>query len=358
MQIGWGSGEVGEGVIYLGACRLFMFRPMVILGLVALAIGVFSCAKREEQAGTPSAPDRRPTTRSSTRASTRPTMRPATRPSTLVALPDPNLHNAHRVTGNVFSGAQPDDEGAFRSLAAIGVKTIISVDSARPDAEMARKFGMRYVHLPIGYNGVTREQGMAIAKAIEELPGPFYIHCHHGKHRSAAAVAVACVYNGSLSPDHAESVLHAFGTGANYTGLWRDARLARPVGAAVLENHPVRFVEAAPIPPLAEAMVGVDRHFDHLKMLQKNKWEKLATHPDLDPPHEALQLHEHFVELGRTDVVRGKPEEFRRIMGESEAASGELRKALAAKPMDWEAAEGAFKRIGQSCAACHKAYRD
>src|SRR3712207_7739670 len=62
--------------------------------------------------------------------------------------------------------------------------TVISVDGARPDVELARKYGLRYVHLPIGYDDVTENEGRAIAKAITELPGPFYIHCHHGDRKS------------------------------------------------------------------------------------------------------------------------------------------------------------------------------
>src|SRR5687767_6206083 len=145
--------------------------------------------------------------------------RPATRPFERIV--DKALPNAHRVTEKVYSGGQPYGEPGFARLQQLGVKTIISVDGAKPDVEVARKYGMRYVHLPIGYAGVSNEQGMALAKAVDELPGPVYIHCHHGMHRSAAAVAVACVLSGELPPERAESVLKTFGTGASYTGLWK-----------------------------------------------------------------------------------------------------------------------------------------
>src|SRR5438105_4959917 len=114
---------------------------------------------------------------------------------TFPPLPTPALDNAHYVTDNVFAGAQPEGDAGFAALKRMGVKTIISVDGAKPDVERAHRFGLRYVHLPIGYDGVSPDEGRAIAKAIDEVEGPVYVHCHHGKHRSAAAVAVACVMN-------------------------------------------------------------------------------------------------------------------------------------------------------------------
>jgi protein tyrosine phosphatase (PTP) superfamily phosphohydrolase (DUF442 family) len=268
---------------------------------------------------------------------------------------DPHLHNAHVVTEKVISGAQPDDEDSFKALHAMGIKTIISVDGAKPDAQTAAKYGMRYIHLPIGYDGVKESDGKAIAKAIDEMPGPIYVHCHHGKHRVAAAVAVACVYNGQLRPDQAESVLQTFGTGANYKGLWKAARDVRPLDPAILDALQIEYVEAARIGELAESMVAVDRHFEHLKLAQKAKWLVPAEHPDIDPAHEALQLQEHFHEAGRMEAVNDRPEDFRKMLTDSDEASKELHEILSAKPLD-EAQ--AFHRIAASCTACHKAYRD
>ncbi len=42
--------------------------------------------------------------------------------------------------------------------------------------------------------------GRKTAKAVRDLPGKIYIHCHHGKHRSAAAAATACVTEDTLDP--------------------------------------------------------------------------------------------------------------------------------------------------------------
>lgn len=279
--------------------------------------------------------------------------------TTFPALPDRfHLQNAHVVTAKVISGAQPEGDESFKALRELGVRTIVSVDGAKPDVETAHRHGLTYVHLPITYAGVPPEQGKAIAKALDELPGPIYLHCHHGQHRSAAAVAVACVYNGSLPPERAESVLQTFGTGENYKGLWRAAREARPLSPGELRDLNVEFVETRKIPPLAEAMVLLDERWDHLKTIKKAGWQSPTTDPDLDPRHEALQVQELLHEIGRTDSSHANVAGFNRLLGEAELGSKALRDALSAKPANPPAADAAFARIGASCAACHKAYRD
>lgn len=284
---------------------------------------------------------------------------PASRPAlSFPAVNDAALPNARWVAGNVLCGGLPESDAGFAKLQALGIKTVISVDGLKPDVELARRYGLRYVHLPFGYDGVPVAQGQAIAKAIAELPGPVYVHCHHGMHRAPAAAAVACIIDGALAPDAARSVLEAFGTGRNYTGLWRSAAEAQPMAPATLHDLKVEFRETAKLPPLADAMVEVDARFDRLKAVQAAGWRPPSSHPDLDPPHEALQLSEMFHEIGRSDAARGKSDDFLKKLADAEQATNGLRAALVAHPADSAGADAAFKRVGASCTACHKAHRD
>src|SRR6185436_14778526 len=134
---------------------------------------------------------------------------PAWRPEKLEA---PGLPNAYRLHERVISGGEPAGEEAFATLQKLGVKTIISVDGAQPQLELAKRFGLRYVHLPHGYDGVPEGRAKELAKAVRDLPGPIYIHCHHGKHRSPAAATVACVAAGLLVPEQSLTVLTTAGT--------------------------------------------------------------------------------------------------------------------------------------------------
>jgi protein tyrosine phosphatase (PTP) superfamily phosphohydrolase (DUF442 family) len=274
------------------------------------------------------------------------------------------LPNAYRVADKVISGGQPVGEAAFAALKQLGVKTIISVDGAKPDVDLATKFGLRYIHLPHGYDGVPDERAKELAKAVRDLPGPIYIHCHHGKHRSPAAAVVACVAVGLLQPEAALMVLKTAGTSENYRGLYQSAQAARRIDDQVLNALNAEFPETARLPPIADAMVEIEHTHDHLKALSGSGWERVARQPDLDPAHEALLLKEHYHELMRTGEAQRQPAEFRQILQaaerDAESLETELRSWLksgsSGSPPDSVARS--FTAVSQSCTACHGKFRD
>ena len=65
-----------------------------------------------------------------------------------------HLPNAIQVRSGVISGGLPEGPAAFAELRDLGVQTIISVDGAKPDLDLAKEFSMRYVHIPHGYDGI------------------------------------------------------------------------------------------------------------------------------------------------------------------------------------------------------------
>jgi protein tyrosine phosphatase (PTP) superfamily phosphohydrolase (DUF442 family) len=273
------------------------------------------------------------------------------------------LPNAYRLHEKVISGGQPAGEPAFAELAALGVKTVISVDGAKPDVEAAKKHGLRYVHLPHGYDGVPEARVQELAKAVRELPGPIYIHCHHGKHRSPAAATVACVAAGLVVPAQADGILRVAGTSPSYEGLYESARAARKLEAKLLDELQVEFPETAKIPPLAESMVGLEHTHDHLKTIDAGGWRPLPEHPDLKPAHEALLLREHFTEMARSEPVMAEPESFRTMLTESGVAAKELEDLLGKDgfgddPADAKQATAILARVSANCKACHTQYRD
>ena len=126
-------------------------------------------------------------------------------PASVHLLKAEGIENFYQLTGRIYSGSAPDCEPAFAELKARGVKTIVTVDGAKPDVETARRYGIRYVHLPIGYDGVPTNQAIRLVKAAETLPGPIYVHCHHGLHRGPAGAAVICMGTEGWTPEQAES---------------------------------------------------------------------------------------------------------------------------------------------------------
>lgn len=275
-----------------------------------------------------------------------------------------HLPNLVQVHSKVISGGLPEGEAAFQELQRLGVETVISVDGAKPDVATAAKYGLRYVHLPHGYDGVPDERVMELAKAVRDIEGTIYVHCHHGKHRSPVAASVACVSAGMTPPAEGLAVLRLAGTSPHYRGLFASARNAKPIEKALLDKFTVEFRETVDVPPLAEAMVAMEHSFERLKTVASAGWRKPAKHPDLEPAHEALLLREQFTELLRADYVQSMPAEFKQMLVDSEKAAIDLETALRQwKPKNPmaeppESFDRATKRISRNCVVCHQKLRD
>lgn len=272
------------------------------------------------------------------------------------------LHNVLRITDQLYSGNGPDGDRSFASLKKLGIKTIISVDGATPDVERARKAGLRYVHIPIGYNGVPRAKALQIAKAIQELPAPFYIHCHHGKHRgpTAAAVALLCA-DEQCKVEDALAVMNSAGTDQRYAGLFKSAKSFERPTREELAKLTGELPEAVQAAGITQGMVVLDHSFDNLKLVRAAGWKTPADHPDIDPAHEALQLVEGYQELRRLPELAKRPSEFRKWLDDGHASARELEHLLRTskdKAIATEAAEKTYRRAAAVCTQCHAKYRD
>jgi len=272
-------------------------------------------------------------------------------------LPSTHVHNLFRATTNVFSGDSPESDAAFAEIAGLGVKTIISVDGGKPDVELARKHGLRYIHLPIGYDGVPTNRMAELVKAVQSSSGPFYVHCHHGKHRGPAAVAVICEATAGWTTNQAATWLKEAGTASDYTGLYRSAMEFRQPDTAVLARIK-ELPETVRTSSLVEAMVAIDMEFDRLKAVQKSNWDKIPDQPDITPAHTSTILWEHLRELLRTDDTAGRPADYRAKLNSSEKLAGQLRILLREPNATTADRNTVLQSLGKSCATCHTKYRN
>lgn len=275
-----------------------------------------------------------------------------------ISLTSTNWHNFFRVSPRLLSGSQPEGEAAFEELARLGVKTIVSVDGARPDIEAARRHGLRYVHLPFGYGGIPTNRVSELAQAAASLPTPIYVHCHHGKHRGPAAVAVMCLAQEGWTPARAESWLRQAGTSPDYGGLYATIQgftMPTPSEMAGVKALP----ETAPPSTVVAAMVEMDAHLEHLKMAQKSGWKSPPNHPDITPAQEAVLLWEQLRELGRHEDTANRPPAYLEKLKASEEAVSQFRSLLKeSSGSDPRSKDAAFGSLQQSCSTCHKAFRN
>ncbi len=272
------------------------------------------------------------------------------------------IPNPIRIHSQVISGGLPDGDEAFKTLADLGVKTIISVDGMKPDIATAKRHGLRYVHLPHGYDGVPIVRVREIAKAIQELPGPVFIHCHHGKNRSPAAAAAACIVAGYVDKQDGLKILELAGTNTGYRGLFQSVIEARRESDTELQSMQVAFVESATLSPMTEAMIRIEKHFDRLKLLEKSNWNAIENHPDWHADHETLLLVEEYTELLRNDATRSQYPTMLSELFEAKTASEHFENCLKASSpigtrIDAKVAD-AFKSVTNSCVKCHQRFRD
>jgi protein tyrosine phosphatase (PTP) superfamily phosphohydrolase (DUF442 family) len=280
------------------------------------------------------------------------------------ALPDPaGIHNLYALGTNVFSGSSPVTEQDFAALAKLGVKSIISVDGSKPNVTLAKKFGLTYAHLPHGYDGISPNVQLQLAKASEALEGPIYVHCHHGKHRGPAAAAVICLATDGWTKQQAEDWLVAAGTSTNYAGLYAVVRNYHAPSAEQLSRLPSDFPETAQVSGLVDAMVEIDNRWEHLKAVRAAGYQAPKEHPDIQPANEAVILWEHYRETQRLPeaVEQGKDflDRLKTAEAEVKEAEGLLRSFAASPSADIRGKlDKSFDAMGKSCSSCHKAHRD
>ncbi len=317
--------------------------------LVMVAGGVWSCSSPPRSAAVATPP--------SVKA-----MTPIAMPTIAEAKPQnlPGVHNVVAYHEGFVSGSQPEGDAGLDTLAAMGVKTIISVDGAEPEVEKASARGMRYIHLPISYNGIEESRGLELTRATRDAmkDGPVYIHCHHGKHRSAGAAAMVAANLGWATPEQGVSRMKVSGTAANYTGLYACAQNAKPLPASVIDAVPADFPSVSKPSGFVQGMVDVDLAYDHLKEIEKAGWRTPATSPDLVPAAEAGRLADLYRLLQETGYAKRRPAEFTDMLRDASSKAKALEDLLAAGERDALKMSAQFKLVAASCKDCHVKYRD
>lgn len=272
----------------------------------------------------------------------------------------PGIHNLVAFHQGFVSGSQPEGDQGFDSLASLGIKTIISVDGAQPDVTKAAARGIRYIHLPITYSGIEPARQLELARAVRDAhaSGPVYIHCHHGKHRSAGAAAAVTTILGWAPAEQGVARMHVSGTSPHYKGLFAAAQNASPLSPDIINAVPADFPSVSKPSSFVQAMVDVDLAFEHLKDIEKAGWTPPPSSPDLVPAAEAGRLADLYRDMQDTSYARRKPADLTAMLSDAQAQAQLLESLLAAGESDARKLSAQFKLIAASCKDCHAKYRD
>ena len=276
------------------------------------------------------------------------------------------LHNVFRLSDRILSGDESEGPAALQQLVDWGVRTILSVDGKIPDAEAAEALGMRYVHVPIQYDGIDPDEMLAIAKTFRELEGPFYVHCYHGKHRGPAAAAIGRVVLDGVPREKAMAEMRQWcSTSSKYEGLYATVAAAQIPTEEESARFQFDFSPAHRFEGMRAVMIQLARTFDRVKAAEKRGWMVDPEHPDVAPAHEVTQLHQLFEAFADLGASHAWEDDFRMWLEKGRQATGELSDRLNAagdlaslSDEELGLVEPAFNAVGNACSSCHAVYRD
>jgi protein tyrosine phosphatase (PTP) superfamily phosphohydrolase (DUF442 family) len=290
------------------------------------------------------------------------------------------LHNAFRLSKNVYSGAEPGSEEAFARLKQWGVKTVISVDGKAPEVETAARHGLRYVHLPLHYKGIEDEILARLVKTFREMPGPFYVHCFHGRHRGPAAAAVGRLVLDGASRETALAEMRQWcGTSSAYPGLYESIARAELPSVHQTTSLAWDFPSRHRVRAFRASMADLARCLDQLVLCRKQHWVAGPAHPDLEPAREAERMVELLRGISLLEEIRNSDADQHKWIANSLAAARDLAQAVSdvtdpSGPIDVQADIGSFdfflgsepdgraqealNRLSSNCTACHRANRN
>lgn len=267
--------------------------------------------------------------------------------TSIQSLSRPGLQNVFQIDGQIYSGSGPEGKRGFETLKEMGVKTVISVDGLKPNLKLAKEMGLKYVHIPIGYDGITREAGLTFARVARDLKGPIYIHCHHGRHRGPVAAAVVGLCRGSFDKKRALLFLEQAGTSKDYAGLWKDLDQFK---VPAQNDELPKLVESAELDSVVTAMAQINRRFEQLEKLTKRK------------PSHKKEMQQSLVLLkeGFHEMARANPDDyditFKKWLSESEKQVNSLETTI--KERDQKQIAAGLKKLKLQCKRCHREYRD
>ncbi|MBI2389784.1 MAG: tyrosine-protein phosphatase [Deltaproteobacteria bacterium] len=121
------------------------------------------------------------------------------------------LSNFAQVSPVLYRGAQPTAVG-FRTLKALGVRTIVNLRSAHSDRETIAGLGLRYVELPSqAWNPQSEVVAQVLAIVRDPANAPVFVHCQHGADRTGYTIASYRIVEQGWDKDSALRELRRFG---------------------------------------------------------------------------------------------------------------------------------------------------
>lgn len=130
-----------------------------------------------------------------------------------VPIARPGLPNLHRVSGDLYRGAQPTAEGMLE-LKKMGVKTVVNLRSFDSDKEEIADTGLALVEIPMkAWHAETEDAVRFLRIVTDKAKTPVFVHCQQGADRTGTMCAIYRIVVQGWTRDEAirEMTLGGFG---------------------------------------------------------------------------------------------------------------------------------------------------
>ena len=260
---------------------------------------------------------------------------------------------------DLLSGSKPEGVLGMDSLMKLNVDTIICVDGVAPDVKGARNYGIKTIHIPLKYIAPTKTQILDLTSAftVNHARGKVYIHCHHGKHRSAAAAALVSIALGFATPHEMKARMEVAETSKHYEGLWEAVEKQEVINVFDILENEKPFPSMVKPKGMTAQMVAIEEAMERLLLVKQSGWVVPASHPDLAPASDAGLITETFRVMQLNPETHNFATDFTtQVINAVHQASG-LEEALKIESIDPESLDQYFRHVEQSCINCHATSR-
>lgn len=137
-----------------------------------------------------------------------------------IPIEKPGLPNLHKVSEDLYRGAQPTARG-FRELQSMGIKTVINLRSYHSDRSLLIGTRLKYIRIKTQAWHIDEDDMIKFLKIVtDKNRTPVFIHCQHGADRTGTFSAIYRMAVEGWSKEEAISEMTKGGFG--YHTVWRN----------------------------------------------------------------------------------------------------------------------------------------
>jgi protein tyrosine/serine phosphatase len=132
----------------------------------------------------------------------------------------PGLPNLHKVSDDLYRGAQPSAEG-MGQLETLGIKTVVNLRSSHSDCDQLQGTSLAYEHIKMTSWNPESEDVVRFLQIISDSNSlPVFVHCQHGADRTGLMCAVYRIFVQSWSK--AEAIEEMTEGGFGFHEIWKN----------------------------------------------------------------------------------------------------------------------------------------